>query len=260
MNYYRRYLGDYMRDTMHLSMMEHGAYNLLLDAYYATGKPHPKDYGALYRICRAVTKAEQEAVRRVADEFFKVGSDDLRHNPRADDEIGIAQSTIEKQRESGVNSAAKRWGQNGSTYGSAIQPPTTNHQPNKKENSSKKFDEVDMATAREMFSLILTLNPKHKEPSFEAWANDIRLIRERDGRTTDEIRSLFAWANGHDFWKTNILSPVKLREQWDKLTIQRNSKPSTKNVSGRKTISDYQSDLRTGNEPDAIPGNARRVV
>ena len=36
MNYYERHLGDYARDTGHLSMLEHGAYSLLLDRYYAT--------------------------------------------------------------------------------------------------------------------------------------------------------------------------------------------------------------------------------
>lgn len=141
MNYYRRYLGDYMRDTMHLSMTEHGAYGLLLDACYATEKPLPKDHEALYRICRAMNAAEQAAVRTVSDQFFKVNGDGLRHNERADREIGVAQSTIQRQRESGVDSSVKRWGEgrltdrstDGSTDESsgrsAIQPPTTNHQP-----------------------------------------------------------------------------------------------------------------------------------
>ena len=137
MNYYRRYVGDYMRDTMHLSMTEHGAYNLLLDATYATEKPLPEHYEALYRVCRAMSRAEQDAVKSVADQFFPIGVDGLRHNPRADREIGMAQSTIDKQRESGVNSAAKRWSTNRSTHNktneytdrSAIQPPTTIHQP-----------------------------------------------------------------------------------------------------------------------------------
>ena len=32
MNYYERHLGDYARDAGHLSMLEHGAYALLLNA------------------------------------------------------------------------------------------------------------------------------------------------------------------------------------------------------------------------------------
>lgn len=136
MNYYRRYLGDYMRDTMHLSLTEHGAYSLLLDAYYASERPLPVEYEALHRICRAMSTQEREAVKVVADRFFPV-KDGARHNPRADREIAVAQSTIEKQRKSGVESAVKRWGSDKSIDGSthehsnrsAIQPPTTNHQP-----------------------------------------------------------------------------------------------------------------------------------
>jgi uncharacterized protein YdaU (DUF1376 family) len=32
-NYYERHLGDYAKDAGHLSMLEHGAYSLLLDRY-----------------------------------------------------------------------------------------------------------------------------------------------------------------------------------------------------------------------------------
>ena len=34
MNYYQRHIGDYARKTMGLSLLEHGIYTLLLDAYY----------------------------------------------------------------------------------------------------------------------------------------------------------------------------------------------------------------------------------
>ena len=30
MNYWRKYIGDYQRDTAHLSLIEHGAYHMLL--------------------------------------------------------------------------------------------------------------------------------------------------------------------------------------------------------------------------------------
>lgn len=43
MNYYRRYSGDYLRDTSKLSVLEHGAYSLLLDYYYSEETPLPLD-------------------------------------------------------------------------------------------------------------------------------------------------------------------------------------------------------------------------
>lgn len=101
---------------------------------------------------------------------------------------------------------------------SIIDPPITT----KKRNTPvKKFTDADSQLAEFMLAKIRELNPGHKEPNLNGWSNAIRLMRERDQRTHDEIRSLFIWANGHQFWKTNILSPDSLRKQWDKLTIQR---------------------------------------
>lgn len=88
---------------------------------------------------------------------------------------------------------------------------------------SESVSDSDIKTSRLMFDLIRTLNPKHREPNLQSWANDVRLMRERDGRTDAEIRVLFEWSNQHHFWKTNILSPATLRKQWDKLVIQRDN-------------------------------------
>lgn len=133
MNYYRRFMGDYNSKTAALSLAEHGAYNVLLDTCYSTEKPLPASVDSLCRICRAMSRVEQDAVKSVADLFFPVGGDGLRHNRRADDEIAKAQVTIAKQRESGVESAAKRWSTDGlthkSTDGLAIQPSASNLQP-----------------------------------------------------------------------------------------------------------------------------------
>ncbi len=70
MHKYLRHLGDYAKDTKHLSMIEHGAYNLMLDFCYASEKPLPADEKVLFRLCSAFEKAEQKAVLMVRDEFF----------------------------------------------------------------------------------------------------------------------------------------------------------------------------------------------
>jgi hypothetical protein len=67
-NFYKRFMGDYAKDTSHLSLVEHGAYALLLDAQYAMEKGLPPAYADLYRICRAMTKLEQMTVAKVADD------------------------------------------------------------------------------------------------------------------------------------------------------------------------------------------------
>ncbi|WP_046099015.1 helix-turn-helix domain-containing protein, partial [Avibacterium paragallinarum] len=76
-----------------------------------------------------------------------------------------------------------------------------------------KFSDDDMTAGQWIFGLVKKLNPSVKAPSFDSWANEIRLMRERDGRTHREICELFQWANQDSFWKANILSPAKLREK-----------------------------------------------
>lgn len=115
MNYYRRWIGSYKKKTAELSLVEHGVYTLLLDHYYATEKPLAAEASRLSRICGAITPEEQRAVQHVADKFFPVATDGLRHNERADEELGIAQATIEKQRSGGIETAEKRWGKDRST-------------------------------------------------------------------------------------------------------------------------------------------------
>ena len=139
--------------------------------------------------------------------------------------------------------------ENGSLPPSENISPITNHSINQSINHidlslqtktpatspTKKFSftEMDLAMAKEMFARIQKLNPNHKQPNFEAWANDIRLLSERDGKSHPEIIELFEWANQDRFWQANILSPRKLREKWDVLVLQRNrqAKPRGDNLS-----------------------------
>jgi len=100
LNYYNRYPGDYSRDTAHLSLIEHGAYALLLDTYYATEKPLPMEKKQLYRICRASTATERKAVDVVVAQFF-ISDGDVLRNARADQEIGSALARQAAARENG---------------------------------------------------------------------------------------------------------------------------------------------------------------
>jgi uncharacterized protein YdaU (DUF1376 family) len=100
MNFYKHFIGDYQRDTMHLSFAEDAAYRRLLDVYYATENPLPADPDPLCRIARAFTDAERAAVDSVVRQFFKRDGDVLR-NARADREIAEAQPKIKAARENG---------------------------------------------------------------------------------------------------------------------------------------------------------------
>jgi hypothetical protein len=82
------------------------------------------------------------------------------------------------------------------------------------------YTDADLDLAQWMYERIVQLHARFKKPHWPTWANDIRLMRDIDKRTRDEIKSVFAWANNDSFWCTNILSPAKLRKQFDRLVIQ----------------------------------------
>lgn len=71
MNYYEHHIGDYIRDTVGLTMLEDGAYRRLLDQLYQTEKPLPLDRKEIYRMARATSTAERKAVDYVVSKFFE---------------------------------------------------------------------------------------------------------------------------------------------------------------------------------------------
>lgn len=95
--------------------------------------------------------------------------------------------------------------------------------------SRHKFETCDTNGAKYLFEKIKGNNPKQKEPNFDNWANEFRLMRERDNREPQEIKDVIDWCQADPFWQGNILSPKKLREKFDQLTIQMNSKKGAKN-------------------------------
>lgn len=80
-------------------------------------------------------------------------------------------------------------------------------------------DSVYFQLAKLLFDKILENNPEHKQPNLQKWADDVRLMMERDNRTEEQIRYLIEWAQNDSFWKRNILSIAKLREKFDQLTL-----------------------------------------
>ena len=70
-----------------------------------------------------------------------------------------------------------------------------------------------------------------KDPNWTAWANEVRLMCSQDGRTHRQICELYGRVNRDPFWCKNILSPSKLREKWDELSLKL-SASSCASVSG----------------------------
>lgn len=79
----------------------------------------------------------------------------------------------------------------------------------------------DLLCAEWILALRNITKPSLTKPNLTAWANDVRMLRQLDHHTHREICELFKWAAHDSFWHKNILSPAKLRKQWDTLTSHR---------------------------------------
>lgn len=102
MNYYERHIGDYLKDTAHLSLLEHGVYTRLLDVYYTREGSLPDDQVA--RLVGARGKDELKALRAVLEEFF-IDTPAGWTQARCDREIARYQDKQNKAR----RSADARW-------------------------------------------------------------------------------------------------------------------------------------------------------
>jgi hypothetical protein len=70
-------------------------------------------------------------------------------------------------------------------------------------------------------------NPSRKQESeaqLVKWANEARLMRERENRTPEGIEERIRFSQNDDFWKQNILSMSALRRQYDRLTLKMEGK------------------------------------
>lgn len=60
-----------------------------------------------------------------------------------------------------------------------------------------------------------------KEPTItKAWRKDARLLLDKDGRELDKALNLIDWAHDSTFWRANIKSMSKFRDQYDTLRLQ----------------------------------------
>lgn len=105
------YIGDYLADTMHLTTEQHGAYLLLIMAYWKNGGALPSSDQQLAAICRMSLDAWSNA-KAVLESFFDTSVDGKWINHRAEAEMANAGEKKQKAVNRAVKAANKRWGNN----------------------------------------------------------------------------------------------------------------------------------------------------
>jgi len=239
MHFYPFNIGDYATATAHLEPLEDIAYRRLMDLYYSTEKPIPECLNKTARLIRMRTHSECIAV--VLEEFFTLECDGY-HCDRIDVELFKFHEKSEKASKSAksrwkkakqnqkVKALSERNANALKTHSecNAKQEPINNKQETtltplvqpKAKPKKANYSDYHLAFAKWMHSLILNINPNAKVPSFESWANTIRLMTDIDKRNGDEMVKVFQWANQDSFWNSNILSADKFRKQYDQLSVK----------------------------------------
>ncbi|WP_334328419.1 helix-turn-helix domain-containing protein [Companilactobacillus sp. HBUAS59699] len=113
---------------------------------------------------------------------------------------------------------------------STNEPSTDKQNTNSNSPKSKTYDETDdnYQLASYFVDKIRENNPEFKEPNMQKWSNSIRLMHERDNRDYSKIKKMIEWSQSDDFWSVVVLSPDKLRKQYDQMAMQANREFSNK--------------------------------
>jgi uncharacterized protein YdaU (DUF1376 family) len=105
--YMPMWIADYLADTTHLDCRQHGAYFLLLCAYWQKQGPLPDNDRHLAAITKSTPHAWR-AMRETLAEFFTV-NDGLWVHKRVDAELKLARETIALAKNRGAVAANSRW-------------------------------------------------------------------------------------------------------------------------------------------------------
>lgn len=129
MHYYKRNIGDYHKKAGRLSMLEHGAYTLLIDACYDRERFPTEDDAIDW--CWARSDEEVTAVRFVLSKFFTLDGG-VYVQQRISEEVGAYKEMAIKNKEIAENrEKAKKEGKNGisTKRAPAVNEPPPNQEP-----------------------------------------------------------------------------------------------------------------------------------
>lgn len=107
MHYYQHNVGDYRKDTAHLTLLEHGIYRQLLDTYYLTEKPLTANLDHIMRTHSVRTADESQALKNVLDDFFELSQNGYIHS-RCEAELYKIRDKSDKAKQA----ANARWSTN----------------------------------------------------------------------------------------------------------------------------------------------------
>lgn len=186
------YIGDYLRDTQHLSTAEHGAYLLLIMNAWGRGGFLPSDPERLRRIVGMDAK-DWRTAWPVLREFFEDGPDGL-HHKRVDSELAKASEVSGKRKAA----ADARWSKrdttsNANAYANASGlhvPGTSQSQSQPQPQSDRVGEDKEITSLLAFAGKTVRLNKR----DFDKWAAAYHAIPDLRA----ELVALDDWITGQD--------------------------------------------------------------
>lgn len=228
MHSYNHHIGDFDKDTRHLTRIERSIYSDLIDLYYITEKPLSLDIKWLSKRVLAFSEDERTAVEQVLNEFFNETEQGWFHS-RCDSEIlKYRRSTSQKAIAGRASAAAKeaRRQQMMNERSTAVEQTyngiSTNQETNNQEtNNHPNTSQCELLDSDIQDSLTIGLEGKkqcpHKEiiglyheilpasPRVKEWTPkrakqlNARWNEKKDRQNLDYWKNLFEYIADNDF-------------------------------------------------------------
>lgn len=196
------YWGDYLRDTAHLSTVEHGGYMLLIAHYWTTGKPLPSADDRLRRITR-MERRDWLASRSALLAFFTPDGDTLRHK-RIDAEIERASLKSAKRKIAGSEGAKRRWQKDSNCHAVAKALPSEPVWQNDRQSQSQSQSQTQTESIKNAKS---KTNGSRISPDWQL-DDDGRAFADSLGVDPDKTSQEF-----RDYWLAKA-GPAGIKADW----------------------------------------------
>lgn len=180
------FIGDYLSDTMHLTTEQHGAYLLLIMAYWKNGGALKQD--SIQNICRLSSDA-WSINQAVLKQFFSIAQDGAWVHQRIDEELAEATQKKAKATERAEKAAQARWG-NAPSIPQAMLDQCPSPSPSPKESKAIAIAAANCDQPAE--SKQAKADPVPYEQIFEAYAinlPELPQVRIKDDARRRVIRS-----------------------------------------------------------------------
>jgi uncharacterized phage protein (TIGR02220 family) len=222
MHHYPFHVGDYIKSTAHLDLIEDCVYRRLIDLYMETEQPIPNETQQVIRRLRLGSSGL--ILESILQEFFTLESDNCWHNARCDAEIQAYKRLAEVSRINGkLGGRPKKTQQvildnpaGTQQEPSRLQPRTNNQEPISKESTTLSGKPDDQAReergklSEACAEVLGFLNIKTGRRYKPVKANiEMIAARLREGATVDECRQVIAKKCRE--WRTDEKMEVYLR-------------------------------------------------